>query len=555
MIHSIRSLFPILITTFLCLLIHIPWVVAFTAESTPFVQLIKTYDLPKIGVKSDIALFEEGKKVYVADPDNSRVLKYQEDGQKFTIFKIKFSKSLFYPQSICLDCSGHLWTVNPYMHEVLQINNKGSLVRSYKKPDISFARPTEISCLRNLIAIFDQEKSSLFFLDQSDGVLLRHSPTKTPNKLTAYRLTSQSEGKFILLDSDLSELHIFRERSGQDLVPLKSKNNDQTFYQDLCAGPDDTLFICSTAPPSIGLYSLSGQQLRRFFLSEPYLEHPTAIAYGADEVWMVDSGKESVIRFKLRQAESGIEHSVLGEEYLIFDLPHHAVKEFEKALSLGYESFDMHLAWGKALYALEEYESALNHFKKTSKIRPDSFGPTIWSARCYQALGAIEKAIVNYIQTLQKDPGNQHIFYGLGVIYLQKHRLQEAQKYLKKSIDLNPNFNSAHIALGRVYFEKNDYARAEKHFSSLTQSESVELRNRAKYYLGLVALQKGDFIRAVNYLRHNTKVGPFFSDAFYALGLAYIGLNEKDKAIKSYQQALEISPGHQKAKQALQKAR
>ena len=67
-----------------------------------------------------------------------------------------------------------------------------------------------------------------------------------------------------------------------------------------------------------------GKFLQDHLLAKDRLKQPTRMAVGQHSVYVVNEGKGEILQFAIRSATTGIEHAVLGEEYL-------ALKEYGKA--------------------------------------------------------------------------------------------------------------------------------------------------------------------------------------------------------------------------------
>jgi hypothetical protein len=87
--------------------------------------------------------------------------------------------------------------------------------------------------------------------------------------------------------------------------------------------------------PSILAFGSDGNMRQRFFLVEPLLLHPTALASKGDDLWVVDEGRKSVLHFRLQRVSTGLEHALLGEEYLATNHAREAADQFKSASALG----------------------------------------------------------------------------------------------------------------------------------------------------------------------------------------------------------------------------
>lgn len=297
------------------------------------------------------------------------------------------------------------------------------------------------------------------------------------------------------------------------------------------------------------MYDANGKLVQNFLLVKPLLLRPTSLAIRGHDLWLVDEGKKVAYRFTIRTAVTGLEHQILGEEYLVLHFPQLAAIEFERASMLGQKSVELSLSWGQALYALGEFQGALGQFKQAEAQRSESPEIALWLGLAHDALGLRQEAEKNYLKALQISPEYGLAYYHLGMLYLAENKLDPAETHLTRALQADPEDRQARLGLGRVYLGQKKYGQAREAFGSLSGSEN--LLRQARYYVGLTYLGEGNPRQALPYLERSSREGPFFGEAFCGLGNTYRLLNQKDEAEKSFKKALEINPKNADARQAL----
>lgn len=102
-----------------------------------------------------------------------------------------------------------------------------------------------------------------------------------------------------------------------------------------------------------------------------------------------------------------------------------------------------------------------------------------------------------------------------------------------KVLDLEPAHAAAHINLGTLYYNRQDFAQAEKHYRKAIESDS---RYALAYFdLGNVLDETGRVQEAVQTYKVAIQLAPTYADAHYNLALAYEKLREPRKALKHWQ--------------------
>jgi tetratricopeptide (TPR) repeat protein len=135
-------------------------------------------------------------------------------------------------------------------------------------------------------------------------------------------------------------------------------------------------------------------------------------------------------------------------------------------------------------------------------------------------------------------PDNFFLYNIYGIIFVNKNNYQNAIKYFKKSIKLNPNFSSGFYNAGSAYKKMKDYFNAIIFFK-----ESIKINH--DYYDAYFNL--GDSYRELGQL--NESLDAFFEclklrknnpEIYNNLGLVYLSKNELDKAENYFLEAIKL---------------
>jgi tetratricopeptide (TPR) repeat protein len=119
--------------------------------------------------------------------------------------------------------------------------------------------------------------------------------------------------------------------------------------------------------------------------------------------------------------------------------------------------------------------------------------------------------------SLEEDPNNQ---------------IQAIAAY-EKVIALDPDHAAAHINLGTLYYNRQDYAAAEHHYRSAIK---IDPRYALAYFdLGNVLDETGRVAEAIQTYGTALQLAPTYADAHYNLALAYEKIKESRKALRHWQ--------------------
>lgn len=109
----------------------------------------------------------------------------------------------------------------------------------------------------------------------------------------------------------------------------------------------------------------------------------------------------------------------------------------------------------------------------------------------------------------------------------------EAIAAYHRVLDLAPNHAAAHINLGTLYYNRQEFGLAERHYR---EAIAADPRYALAYFdLGNVLDETGRVQEAVQTYAIALQLAPTYADAHYNLALAYEKLREPRKALKHWQ--------------------
>ncbi len=216
-----------------------------------------------------------------------------------------------------------------------------------------------------------------------------------------------------------------------------------------------------------------------------------------------------------------------------------AKESYEHALNLEPEDTRTLYQYALLISTLPVEEAAEN-FSRLAKEYPDL------ACEAYTETGHLflsrqnfEKALEYYTKAVQADPeevaprlGRGEIYEKTSQFFLMLHEFAELEKM--------GYANAGTLSrMGSVYFLVNDNENAEKYF--LKAKEKFNADAPSAYFLALLAEKKGDFSRAVGYLRdasdYETNPSKQLQAAFYLKRL-----NQPEESLKTLQKAYQLFP-------------
>ncbi|HEX6544937.1 MAG TPA: FG-GAP-like repeat-containing protein [Bryobacteraceae bacterium] len=154
--------------------------------------------------------------------------------------------------------------------------------------------------------------------------------------------------------------------------------------------------------------------------------------------------------------------------------------------------------------------------------------------------GQDEAALPYLHELVRRGSDNARIPRLIGQIYLQSGKLDEAEQYIRKALDINPEYADAWSELGSVFEARKNIAQA-----LVCYQKALALQPGLTYVqvnAAHAAEVSGDNQKAERYYREALKSDPKNADAANGLGLMLAKQAHYDEAKQLFQRAIEDRP-------------
>ena len=188
-------------------------------------------------------------------------------------------------------------------------------------------------------------------------------------------------------------------------------------------------------------------------------------------------------------------------------------------------------------------------YREALRIQPALSDVRLNLGRFLQSTGRVEAARSEYRRVADDESWNALAYYNLGTLALQEGNMDEAERWLRVSMRLDPLDGGTLSNLGLVHLQRGDIAEARNVLETAVErapEHPEALENLGSLYLNLEAEEE-----AARYLERAADVLPSSADVQAKLALAYFRLDRFAAAEQRARQALAINPSHPLANQIL----
>lgn len=202
-----------------------------------------------------------------------------------------------------------------------------------------------------------------------------------------------------------------------------------------------------------------------------------------------------------------------------------------------------------------EYDKAGTLIESASEVysaEPFSTELHLLRARTFKAQNKPEKAVAVIESLIASKPGEEQYYLIAGEYYHDAGRLDDAERVLRKAIELNPDNAEAYNALGYFFAEAN--VKLDEALRLV--SKALEMNPGAGHILdslGWVHYQRAEFDKAVEALETAVAKLKDAPDPLVLehLGDAYRKAGKSERARATYAEALKMSPDNSELKSKL----
>ncbi len=158
--------------------------------------------------------------------------------------------------------------------------------------------------------------------------------------------------------------------------------------------------------------------------------------------------------------------------------------------------------------------------------------------------GKVEEAQAYYRRALELDPNNYEASYNLGVVLQMQGKIEEAIASYRRTLSLNPNYHQAANNLGVIFQKQGFLEKAQACYSRAITLNPND--HEAANNLGVVFQTQGKLEEALTCYRHTLTLDPNQPKTYYNLGVVLQMQGKPEEALTCYSRAFALEPNQAK---------
>jgi Flp pilus assembly protein TadD len=237
--------------------------------------------------------------------------------------------------------------------------------------------------------------------------------------------------------------------------------------------------------------------------------------------------------------------------YLLKHAPDKAIPQLTEVLTLEPENLDAKVLLGDAYLAKNDLQKAEENYLAALDNKLNNAGALFGLAQISRMKGEQREVAIylNRVGTLIGDSTSTDFLYKFALEAMQVGLFDEAKSALERAVALKPKDPSYLLALGIAWLRKTDLFEAEKLFRRVLVMEPNNAQ--AQLHLGYVLLNQKKYAEARTWLEKSARTSAPIPEVFYYLGLVAQEQNNDAGAIVLFEKAVRQLPLYAHARIAL----
>jgi Tfp pilus assembly protein PilF len=160
----------------------------------------------------------------------------------------------------------------------------------------------------------------------------------------------------------------------------------------------------------------------------------------------------------------------------------------------------------------------------------------------YMSQKEYTKALREFKKAEDIYPDDHLLYDDMGLVYMAKGSPDQAIENFNEALDINPDYTPGLNNLGTAYMEKEDWQSAIECFLKAKDDMLYLTPHYPLTNLGFVYYKLQEYDKSVLYYKEAIELKSDFPKAHHGLGMTYMAMGNYEEAIKSLERALAVAP-------------
>ena len=196
------------------------------------------------------------------------------------------------------------------------------------------------------------------------------------------------------------------------------------------------------------------------------------------------------------------------------------------------------------------FDYAKDEFQTAMRLQPNDFEIIFEYANFLYSTSQNVEAERYYLEALEIQPENVLALTFMGLNKLILNQLDDAKDYILKAMKVNPHHEYIQFCAGRILFARKEFEEAKRYLvKAIEQNPDVETQNT----LALTYYELGEYDSALNIFNNLLAKRPDNVSLLMSTARCYEGLKDNDKALEYLEKVVTIFPEDEEAHEMIRK--
>ncbi len=238
-----------------------------------------------------------------------------------------------------------------------------------------------------------------------------------------------------------------------------------------------------------------------------------------------------------------------------------AISLYEEILSFADdEKDDIYYNIGLAYQSLEEYDKAIDAYKKSIEENINHEGSLYELAFCLDIAGQLEGSLSYYRKFIDEDPYSAAAWYNLGIVCNKLEKFDDAIEAYGYALAIDDTFASAHFNMGNSLMNLEKYKEALEEFNKTVEIEGPSpevyccigaayenmghdsLYDEAWFGAGSCLEKQEKWYQALHFFNKAIKINHLNAEYWKAAAHAEFKIGNTISSISAYEEAANLAP-------------